>query len=181
MSQEKPLVNRVAASSLITIKLEEYVPDIDFAELDLKKYLFKELLLREKDFRAAMEAHEWEQYQGKVLLVGCSSDAIIPVWAYMLVASHAGPYATDIFQGDRERYYQLTFRRILDGIDPQDYEGARIVIKGCSDKPVPLSAYMELTSKLRPYARSIMFGEPCSTVPIYKKPRPLRRPNKGDV
>lgn len=178
MSQEKPLVNRVAASSLITIKLEEYVPDIEFAELDLKDYLFRELLLREKDFRAAMEAHDWEQYQDKVLLVSCSSDAIIPVWAYMLVASHAAPFAVDIYQGDRESYYRLAFRRILDGIDPKDYEGERIVIKGCSDKPVPLSAYLELTARLRPYARSIMFGEPCSTVPIYKQARPLRRPKK---
>ncbi len=178
MSQEKPLVNRVAASSLITIKLEEYVPDIEFAELDLKDYLFRELLLREKDFRAAMEAHDWGQYQDRVLLVNCSSDAIIPVWAYMLVASHAAPFAADIYQGDREGYYRLAFRRILDGIDPSDYEGERIVIKGCSDKPVPLSAYLELTARLRPYARSIMFGEPCSTVPIYKQAPAPRRPKK---
>lgn len=179
MSQEKPLVNRVAASSLITLKLEEYVPDIEFAELDLKEYLFKELLLREKEFRTAMKEHDWSQYQDKVLLVGCSSDAIIPVWAYMLVASHAAPYATDIYQGDRDHYYQLAFRRILDELDPKQYEGERIVIKGCSDKPVPVTAYLELTARLRPYARSIMFGEPCSTVPIYKKPRPLRRPKKN--
>ena len=169
MSEEKTLVNRVAASGLITIKLEEYFPEADIAEFDLKPLLFKELLLREKDFREAVKEHDWDQYQGKTLLVYCSSEAIIPVWAYMLIASYAAPYAADLFQGDRESYYRLAFRRILDGFDPKRYEGERIVIKGCSDKPVPASAFMELTAKLRPYARSIMYGEPCSTVPIYKK------------
>lgn len=171
MSDDKPLVNRVAASSLITIRLEEYFPDQEMAELDLKDYLFKGLMLREKEFRQVMKEHDWEQYKKKVLLVYCSTDAIVPVWAYMLVASYASPFAVDLFQGDRESYYRLAFRRILDEIDPKQYEDGRIVIKGCSDKPVPLTAYMELTAKLRPYARSIMFGEPCSTVPIYKKPR----------
>lgn len=176
MSDDKPLVNRVAKSGLITLKLEEYFPDTPVAELDLKDFLFKELLLREKDFREAMDAHDWSQYQDKALIVYCSSDAIIPVWAYMLVASHATPYASDVFQGSPEDYYRIVFRRIIDAIDPNEYEDARIIIKGCSDKPVPLSAYMELTTKLRPYARSIMFGEPCSTVPIYKKPRKISRP-----
>jgi hypothetical protein len=178
MSDDKPLVNRVAASSLITIKLEEYFPQEELVDLDLKEYLFKGLMLREKEFREAMKEHDWEQYQDKVLLVYCSTDAIVPVWAYMLVASYAAPYVADLFQGDRESFYRLAFRRILDNIDPKAYEDERIVIKGCSDKPIPLTAYMELTAKLRPYARSIMFGEPCSTVPIYKKPRSFKGPKK---
>ena len=172
MNQDKPLVNRVAQSGLITLKLEEYLPAADLVRFELKYYLFKELLLREKDFRAAMNEHDWSQYQGKALLVYCSSDAIIPIWAYMLVASHAAPYADDVFQGTDEAYYQAALTRSLAALNPADYEDARIVIKGCSDRPVPLSAYVELTRLLRPHARSIMYGEPCSTVPIYKKPRP---------
>lgn len=172
MNQDKPLVNRVAQSGLITLKLEEYLPAAELVRFDLKDYLFKELLLREKDFRAAMKEHDWSQYQDKVLLVHCSSDAIIPIWAYMLVASYAAPYADDVFQGTDEAYYQAALTRSLAALNPADYEDARIVIKGCSDRPVPLSAYVELTRLLRPHARSIMYGEPCSTVPIYKKPRP---------
>lgn len=172
MNQDKPLVNRVAQSGLITLKLEEYLPAAELVRFDLKDYLFKELLLREKDFRAAMKEHDWSQYQDKVLLVHCSSDAIIPIWAYMLVASYAAPYADDVFQGTDEAYYQAALTRSLAALNPADYEDSRIVIKGCSDRPVPLSAYVELTRLLRPHARSIMYGEPCSTVPIYKKPRP---------
>lgn len=169
------MVNRVAASGLITLKLEDYFPQVELAELDLKPYLFQELLLREKDFREAMGAHDWAQYKGKVLLVFCSSDAIIPVWAYMLVASHAAPFAADIFQGDRETYYRMAYRRIIDDMDPREYTGERVVIKGCSDKPVPISAYLELTARLRPFAKSIMFGEPCSTVPIFKSTEARRQ------
>lgn len=178
MSEDKPLVNRVAASGLITLRLESFFPDVALAEINLKDYLFQELLLREKDFREAMQAHNWSQYEGKVLLVFCSTDAIIPVWAFMLVAAYAAPYAKDIFQGTREDYYRQVYRRIIDEIDVRQYAGERIVIKGCSDKPVPLSAYLDLTARLQPHARSIMFGEPCSTVPIYKQPKKVQRPEK---
>ena len=171
MSNEQPLVNRVAASGLITLKLEEFLPDSDFAEFDLKDYLFQGLILREKDFREAVRQHSWSQYEGKVLLAFCSTDAIIPVWAYMLIASSAAPYAADIFQGSREAYFDAYFREQLAALDLEKYSDQRIVIKGCSDRPVPVSAYVELTRRLRPLARSIMFGEPCSTVPIYKKAR----------
>jgi hypothetical protein len=171
MKQDTPPVNRVAASGLVTIKLEEYFPKVEPAELDLKGFLFQELLLREKEFREAMDAHDWDQYRGKVLLVYCSSDAIIPLWAYMLVAAHAAPYAAELFQGNKEEYYRHAFRHIVDEIDPERFAGERVVIKGCGDLPVPASAYMDLTARLRPHAKSIMFGEPCSTVPIYKRPK----------
>jgi len=104
------------------------------------------------------------------VLINCSTDAIIPVWAYMLVASHAAPYAAEVFQGSQEEYLLAHYRSVIDAIDPSEYEDARLVIKGCSDLDVPLTAYVMITDKLRPVARSIMFGEPCSTVPIYKKP-----------
>jgi len=171
MSQEKPLVNRVAQSGLITINLEEYFPPEEVLPFDLKDFLFKELLLKEKDFRAAMKAHDWSQYQDKVLAVFCSTDAIIPVWAYMLVTVYATPHAAAVFQGTVEDYYRDAYQRALGAIDPSRYEDERVIIKGCSDKPVPASAYVELTRRLRPHAKSIMYGEACSTVPLYKKPR----------
>ncbi len=168
---EKPLVNRVASSGLITINLEDYFPKVEVVPFDLKQYLFMELILKEKDFREAVQQHDWLQYQGKVLLVYCSADAIIPMWAYMLVAASAAPYAADIFQGDTEAYYKMAFAKALDALNPAEFDQKRIVIKGCSDKPVPAAAYIEITRRLQPYAQSIMYGEPCSTVPIFKRPR----------
>lgn len=168
---EKPLVNKVAASGLIPIKLEEFFPDIEIVEFDLKTYLFMEMVLKEKDFRAALKEHDWSQYQGKALLVYCSTDAIIPMWAYMLVAAYATPYVKELFQGSKTQYYQAAFRQVLSELDMEAYRGKRIVIKGCGDKEVPASAYLELTMLLQPLAQSIMYGEPCSTVPIYKKPK----------
>ena len=171
MNQEKELVNRVAESGLITLKLEDFFPEGELVPFDLKDFLFMELILKEKDFREALKNHDWVQYRDKILLVFCSTDAIIPLWAYMLVASYAQPYARDVFQGNAEAYYQTAFSRALADLDPHLYENQRIVVKGCSHKPVPAGAYLEITKLLRPYALSIMFGEPCSTVPIYKRPK----------
>ncbi len=169
---DKPLINRVAASGLITLKLEEFFPAAEIAMLDLKPYLFRELILREKDFREAMEAHDWEQYAGKILLVYCSADAILPMWAFMLVAAYAAPYAADVFQGGEKEYYLAHYTKTLAALDVEKYRGERVIIKGCTDgKPIPANAYVELAKRLRPLAKSIMFGEPCSTVPIYKKPK----------
>lgn len=168
------LVNRVATSGLITIKLEDFFPKEEVILFDLKDYLFMELILKEKDFRAALKAHDWEQYDGKNLVITCSADAIIPIWAYMLVAVYAEPHAASVFQGTTTEFYKMAFSEGLRSIEGADYEDKRVVIKGCSDKPVPASAYVTLTHKLRPYAKSIMYGEPCSTVPIYKKPKQVR-------
>lgn len=166
------LVNRVAASGLITLKLEDWlVPDDQLAEFDLKDYLFMEMILKEKDFRAALKAHDWSQYAGKHLLVYCSADAIIPLWAYMLVAAHATPVAESVFQGDRAAFQANWLRQKIDQINPDDYRDQRVVIKGCGEREVPASAYLEITQKLQPLAKSLMFGEPCSTVPVYKRPR----------
>jgi hypothetical protein len=164
-----PIVNRVAQSSLITIKLEDFFPKGELAHFDLKDFLFMEMILKEKDFRAALKEHDWEQYAGKTLLVYCSADAIIPVWAYMLVATYAEPVAADVFQGSAEAYYQLHLSQAIDQLDMSAFADQRIVVKGCSDHPVPPSAYLDITRRLRPVAKSIMYGEPCSTVPIYKK------------
>lgn len=168
---DKPLVNRVANSSLITLNLEDFFPPQRIVHFDMKDYLFMELILKEKDFREALNAHDWSQYEDKTLLVYCSADAIIPVWAYMLVATYAQPFAKTLFQGQAEEFYKNHFLKELDKVDYSVYEGKRIVIKGCGEKDVPVAAYLSLTAKLKPVAKSIMYGEPCSTVPIYKKPR----------
>ncbi len=168
---EKPLVNRVAESGLITLNLEDFFPKEEVAMFDIKNYLFMELILKEKDFREACKNHDWTQYEGKHLVVDCTADAIIPVWAYMLVAVYAAPYAKEIFQGDVDNFYKTYYAQKLAHFDASQYDGKRVVIKGCSDKPVPPAAYVHLTHKLQPFAQSIMYGEPCSTVPIFKRAR----------
>lgn len=163
------LVNRVAASGLITVKLEEYWPTTTLATFDLKDYLFMELILKEKDFRAVLKAHDFSQYQDKVLLVFCSADAIIPAWAYMLVAQAAAPFAADIYQGTEADYLREHFRKAVAALDLAAFTDQRVVIKGCGEKDVPASAYLDVTARLQPVVKSLMFGEPCSTVPVYKK------------
>lgn len=172
---DKPLVNRVASSGLITINLEDFFPKEELVVFDLKDYLFMEMILKEKDFRTALKELDWSQYEGKHLAITCTADAIIPIWAYMLVAAYAEPHALQIFQGNAETFYKVCFQKALDQVDASQYEQKRIVIKGCSNHPVPASAYVELTRKLRPYAQSIMYGEPCSTVPIFKRPRVIKK------
>lgn len=166
---DAPLVNRVANSGLVTIDLEEMYPAGEVVPFDLKAYLFMELILKEQDFREALKAIDWEQYRGKNLAVFCSADAIIPLWAYMLVATHAAPFVADIALCEPADFVEKAFLKKLAALDIQEFEGKRLVIKGCSEKPVPASAYLEITQRLQPVALSIMFGEPCSTVPVYKK------------
>jgi Protein of unknown function (DUF2480) len=166
-----PLINRVANSRIITIDLEQLYPEGEIVPFDLKGYLFMELILKEKDFREALKVHDWTQYQGKNLAVFCSVDAIIPVWAYMLVATYATPFVHDIALCSPENFVETAFQKKINALNISDYEGERIVVKGCSDKPVPASAYLEITRRLQPVAQSILYGEPCSTVPVYKKAR----------
>ena len=165
-----PLVNKVANSRLVTLKLEAYWPESPMESFDLKDYLFMELILKEKDFREAIRQHDFARYSGKVLLVFCSADAIIPAWAYMLVAAAAAPYVADVYQGTEADYLRDHYRRAVAALDPVDFTDQRVVIKGCGERPVPASAYLDVTARLRPVVKSIMFGEPCSTVPVYKQP-----------
>ncbi len=165
------LVNRVANSGLITFNLESYFPKQDIAVFDLKDYLWKEFILKEKDFRIALKEHKWKQYENKILLVFCSNDAIIPVWAYMLVSSLAQPFAHLVYGATKEEYLKMHYRNIVDQLDTTQYDGKRVVVKGCSEKPVPASAYLDIQNRLTGVAQSVMYGEPCSTVPIYKQPR----------
>ena len=169
--QQKPLVNRVAESSLITINLEDYFPKDPIKEFDIKDHLFQGLILKEKDFRATLKETDWSSYEGMHLAVYCSADAIVPVWAYMLVATLARPHAKQIYLGTPEQLIADHYSNLISQLKVEQYEGERIVIKGCSSKPVPASAYLSLASRLQPFAQSIMYGEPCSTVPIFKRPR----------
>lgn len=168
---ETILVNRVTQSSLLTIDLENLYPTGEVVAFDLKEELFMGLILKEKDFRESLKNRDWSQYTAKNLAVFCSADAIIPIWAYMLVASHAAPFAQDIALCTPEKFVETAFLKKIAALDLAAYEGKRIVVKGCSDKEVPASAYLEITRRLQPLALSIMFGEPCSTVPVYKRRR----------
>jgi len=170
---DTPIVNRVANSGIITLNLEDHFPEKEIIIFDIKDYLFKELILKEKDFRTALKEYDWESIQNKILLIDCSIDAIIPVWAYMLVGGYAAPFAAEIFQGTHSEYLKTHYSKAVEQLDIEDYKNQRIVIKGCSNKPVPPSAYTDLTNKLQPIVRSIMYGEPCSTVPIYKR-KPIK-------
>jgi hypothetical protein len=164
------LINKVANSRLITFKLEEYWPTAPFASLDLKDYLFMELMLKEKDFREHLKAHDFSQYQDKCLLVFCSTDAIIPAWAFMLAAAAAAPFAMDTYLGSEADYLRDHFRKVVAGLDLAAFSDQRVVVKGCGEKQVPASAYLDVTARLQPVVKSIMYGEPCSTVPVFKRP-----------
>ncbi|MEY4925682.1 MAG: hypothetical protein RI894_118 [Bacteroidota bacterium] len=168
---EDLLVNRVANSGLLTLNLEEWFPDEELAHFDMKNYLFMALILKEKEFREALSAHDWQQYAHKNLVLYCSADAIVPYWAFMLVAIKAAPFAKRVVQCAPEQFVERAYAEALARLDLSQYADKRIVIKGCSQKPVPISAYVELARLLTPIAKSIMYGEPCSTVPLYKQAR----------
>jgi hypothetical protein len=163
-----PIINKVALSPLLSLDLEEYYPREQVVVFDLKPHLFMELILKEKDFRAALQNHDWEQYRDKVVAVTCTADAIIPVWAYMLVASYLQPVSKDVVFGDEAEALKQRFLKNIDSINETEFRDKRVVVKGCGDLPIGEFAYMEITKKLRPVVKSIMYGEPCSTVPIFK-------------
>jgi hypothetical protein len=166
---ENEIVNKVSQSGLITIDLEEYYPSGDRVLFDIKNLLYQGLILREKDFREFIKNKDWSEYKDKYVSLVCSADAIVATWAYMLLATHLEPYAKKIVFGDLETLETILYNEILGKINIDDYKDARVVIKGCGDLPVPKGAYVEITRLLRPVAKSIMYGEPCSTVPLYKK------------
>jgi len=167
---EDVLVNKVAESGLITLNLEQFIPPEDhIVSFDIKPFLFREMIVREKDFRQSLAEHDWTQYLGKQVAVYCSTDAIIPMWAYMLIASALSPFATFIFTGTEDAMRSHLILENIGKITVDEYVDKRVVIKGCGDKPMPEAAYLTITSRLRPVVKSLMYGEPCSTVPVYKK------------
>lgn len=163
------IINKVSESGLITIDLEEFYPTGETIVFDMKDHLFMGLILKEKDFREAMKHLDLEIYRNKNVALTCTADAVIPVWAYMLVAGYLQPVAKEVIFGDADFLHKTLFLKNLSRIDPREYTDKRIVIKGCGDLQISELAYVEITRLLRPYTKSIMYGEPCSTVPIFKR------------
>jgi len=163
------VVNKVANSGLITVNLESYLPSGEMVTFDLKDHLFMGLILKEKDFREALKELDWSIYRNKYVAVNCSADAIIPAWAYMLVVSYLTGVARDSFAGTVPEMQKHLFLRNIDAINLDEFTDQRIVIKGCGDVNIESFAYAEITKVLLPVVKSMMYGEPCSTVPVYKK------------
>ena len=163
------IVNKVTESGLLEIDLEKYYPRGEILVFDLKAYLFMGLILKEKDFREALKQMDFSVYTDKLVAVTCTADAIVPVWAYMLVASYLQPLVKDLVMGDEDFLHKTIFLRNINAINTEEYQDQRVVIKGCGELETGPFAYLEITKLLRPVAKSIMYGEPCSTVPVYKK------------
>ena len=169
MEIQENIINKVAQSGLVTLDPAQFYPTGERVVYDIKDNLYMGLILREKDFREFVKGHDWSAYQDKFVAVTCTEDAIVPAWAYMLLANKLAPYASDVVFGDAAVLETVLFIKNIENLDVEQYNGQRVVIKGCGDIDVPVSAYVALTKKLTPVVKSLMFGEPCSTVPIYKK------------
>lgn len=166
------IVNKIASSGLVTLDPADFLPrQEDLLVFDLKPFLFRELILKEKDFREALKNHPWESYRDKIVTLICSADAIIPMWAYMLVTGYLEPIASDVFYGTAATTLVQAIQASIGRINAEDFRDQRVVIKGCGDREIPSEAYVALMKKLKPVVKSIMFGEPCSTVPVYKQKR----------
>ena len=163
------IINRVANSSLKTIDLEDFYPKGSRIVFDIKDWLFEGLILKEKDFREQVSNYNWSQYENSYVVLTCSTDAIIPSWAYLLVTTELAPFAKKIVVGDLELLETVLFQEIINSLDVSEYKEKPVIIKGCTNKPIPASAYTLLIEKVQPVAKTIMFGEACSTVPLYKK------------
>ncbi|MEL6671449.1 MAG: DUF2480 family protein [Bacteroidota bacterium] len=187
------IVNRISNSPIVTFKLEHYHAPGERVQIDIKDQLFQGLILRERDFRGWVKEHDWSQYQGAHVAIYCSTDAIIQVWAYMLLAAKLQPFAETVVFGTLEELETQLFRQALDQLDFSQFEGKPVVVKGCSDIQIPAGVYVEAMRRLLPFAKKLSYGEPCSTVPLYKRPdakttvqsadtgqkKPKLRPNPG--
>ena len=163
------VINRVSESALLELNLEDYYPRGEVAVFDMKEYLFMGLILKEKDFREALKVGDFSNYNDKLVSVICSADAIIPMWAYMLVGTVLQPFAKEVVFGDEQILLRTVFLKKLSQLNVEEFRDKRVVIKGCGELPIGEFAYLEITRMLLPVVKSIMYGEPCSTVPIYKR------------
>ncbi len=166
---EELIPNKVASSGLITISLEDYYPAGERYELDIADWLYEGLMLREKDFRQKIGEHDWEHYRNGFVWAHCSADAIIPQWAYMLISSSLTGVARVFTFGQREQLESILFDQSLNEADFEKFKDQRVILKGCGHLPIPPHAFVSLTEKLKPLVKSLMYGEACSTVPVYKK------------
>lgn len=165
----EPIVNRVAQSKLVTLDLEAYYPEGKRVLLDIKEWLYEGLILKEKEYRAYVNGHDWEQYEGQYVALFCSTDAIVPGWAYMLLATKLQPYAKKVVVGTLEELETSVYQTIIENLDLSNFKDRPVIIKGCSNKPVPDNAYLFITSRLQNVAKSILYGEACSSVPLFKR------------
>ena len=165
------IVNRVANSAIISFDLETIYPEGERVVFDIKFNLYQEIILREKEFRTFIKEHDWGNYKGKNVAITCSVDAIVPTWAYMLIASKLTPFANYFTFGNLQELETELFNKALANINIEEYRDAKLVVKGCSGNAIPTSAYVEIVRVLQPITASLMFGEPCSTVPVYKRPK----------
>lgn len=165
------IINRVAQSKLVTFNLEDYYPEGERMVFDISEWLHEGFVLREKDFRSRVQEHDWSRYQGAHIALGCSTDAIVPGWAYMLINSHLLPYAGKVVIGDLEDLESHLYQEVIANLDVSALKDKPVIIKGCSRKPVPKNAYLFLMEKLQPVVKSLMYGEACSSVPLYKQPK----------
>lgn len=166
------IINRVANSKLVTIDLEDYYPEGKRLVFDIKDWLLEGFVLREKEFRQQVKEHNWEQYKNCFVALHCSTDAIVPAWAFMLLSTYLEPYAAKMVIGNLKALETAIYQDIITNLDVSEFQDKPLIIKGCSNKPIPDNAYIQLTTKLKPVAKSIMYGEACSSVPLYKKPKP---------
>tara|TARA_B100000768_G_C11156195_1_gene322499 strand:+ start:49 stop:555 length:507 start_codon:yes stop_codon:yes gene_type:complete len=162
------IVNRVANSALITIDLADYAPSQSISVLDVKDFLFQEIILKEKEFRTNLKEFDFSIYQGKIVAINCSSEAIVPMWAFMLVTSYLKGIASKIHFGKKEDVFQQIFTANIDAIDSTEFESKKVIVKGCGQVPLSASLYMAITKKLQDTVSSLMFGEACSAVPVLK-------------
>lgn len=163
------IVNKVAESGIITLDLEAFYPTQEVIELDLKDFLFMEMLLKEKEFREKLDQTDWANYKDKIVAVFCSTDAIIPMWAYMLVSTKLSPNAKEVFLGNKKETIEKVVEKNIQAINTDQFKDKRVVVKGCGDIEISPAAYLSISNKLLPVVKSLMYGEPCSTVPVYKK------------
>lgn len=165
----EPIQNKVATAALITLDLQLFKPAQPVKSFDLAEHLFMGLILKEKDFREALKTKDWEEYKDQYVAITCTVDAIIPVWAYMLVSTYLQPLARDVYVGSDEEFRKHIFLKNITSADIEQYRDQRVVVKGCGDEPIEAFAYAEVTRQLLPVAKSVMYGEPCSTVPVFKR------------
>ncbi|RQP12419.1 MAG: DUF2480 family protein [Parapedobacter sp.] len=169
MEIQETIINKVAQSGLVTVDLARFAPQGERVVYDMKDNLFHGLILREKEFREFVKTHDWSQYTDKYVAITCTADAIVPTWADMLLANRLEPYAKDIVFGDLNTLETVLYERALSKLDMEAYRDQRVVVKGCGDVPIPESAFVKFTTQLSKVAKSILYGEPCSTVPVFKR------------
>lgn len=165
---EDRIVNRVANSKLVTIDLDSLYPKGERIELDITPWLFQGLIVREKEFRTQLKEHDWNQYKNSYVILSCSSDAIVPGWAYLLITTYLQPFAKLITKGTKEDLNNLLLAQVINELDMKEYQDKPVIITGCSDNPIPETSYLLLLQKLMPIARNIMYGEACSSVPLFR-------------